>query len=212
MDFLNSRHLTAQDGFLHPFREPGTFTYAAQRSEVDQMAEVGTIVVSAGGGRIGAGTQHDVVFSWDAHSRRFVARKEDLKLAINQHDFVVFHFDLAIPGQPPCFISIRQGERIEADSRRLKTHEAFTHFFLKAGDYAYRVGESTCHLAVADHRKLSRDEHRERAGQPLIILLKGGDPSASKAHVVAGQTVIWAVESGEGLSIESSPRAAGTAG
>jgi hypothetical protein len=155
MDFLNSQHLTPHDGYAHPFHKPGEFTYSALLSDMNKPAESGTIIVAGEGVAEGKGKQYDIVFHWDAAARRFMPRESDMKLTIRPNDFVVFQFDAAVPGQPPCFILIQGKESVEGDSRRLKTHDVYTHFFLSPGEYAYRLEEAAYRISVADHRSMS---------------------------------------------------------
>jgi len=162
MDFLNSRHLTPQDGYAHPFRQQGEFAYSALLSDLNGATESGIIVVSGDGVPEGKGTQYDIVFHWDTAARRFMPRESNMKLTIRPNDFVVFQFDAAVPGQPPCFILIQGKESVEGDSRRLKTYDAFTHFFLNPGEYAYRLGDATYRISVADHRSMSEQEHQKK--------------------------------------------------
>lgn len=202
MDFLNSQHLTSQDSFIHPFRETGTFNYSARTSDYGD-AQGGAIVVQAAKTAIGKGTQHNIVFHWDPATRAFVPREEDKKLTIKQNDFVIFHFDQAQPGQPPCFILGHNGEKVEFDSRRLGTHDAFTHFFLTAGEYAYRIGRNIHRVSVTGHQEFSAEEHEQRAREGVVVIIAGEDPRVKHVKAVAGQTVVWAVEKGENLSIQS---------
>ena len=201
MDFLDSRHLTTHDGYIHPFRDAGTFNYSALISELSETPEAGLIVVEAGGGSEGEGQQHDIVLHWDAAAGRFLPRDEDRRKTIKQNDFVVFQFDAAVPGQPPCFVLIQHELRTVGDSRKLQKHDAYTHFFLQAGDYAYSVGRASYRLSVTDHRKFSAEEQTKRAQEPLVVMVNGSDLSVKHAKIVAGQTVIWAVESGSDVSI-----------
>jgi hypothetical protein len=202
MDFLNSRHLTSQDGYVHPFRQPGEFAYSALLSDVTGETESGIIIVGGDGVPEGTGTQFDIVFHWDTAARRFMPRESDMKLTIRPNDFVMFQFDAAVPGQPPCFILVQEKESIEGDSRRLKTHDAFTHFFLSPGEYAYRLGEATYRISVADQRSMSEGEHQRQTEQPLVIMVNGSNVSVPHGRIVAGQTVIWAVERGEDVHVE----------
>jgi hypothetical protein len=203
MDFLNSQHLTPQDGYAHPFAQPGEFTYSALLSDFNETTESGSIIVSGAAVPEGKGKQYDVVFHWDGVLRRFVARDSDRRLTIRPNDFVVFQFDTAVLGQPPCFILLKGKESVEGDSRRLKTHEAFTHFFLHPGEYAYRLGEATYRISVADHRSLSDQEHSRQMKRPLVIMVDGRAVSVPHGRIVAGQSTIWAVERGENIQIES---------
>jgi hypothetical protein len=202
MDFLNSQHLTPQDGYAHPFPKPGEFTYSALLSDMNKPAESGTIIVAGEGVAEGKGKQYDIVFHWDTGARRFIPRESDIKLTLRPNDFVVFHFEVAVLGQPPCFILIRGKDSVEGDSRRLKTHDAFTHFFLNPGDYTYRLGEATYRISVADHRLMPEEEHQKQVKRPLVIMVNGTDVKVSQGRIVAGQSAIWAIERGENIHIE----------
>jgi hypothetical protein len=203
MDFLNSRHLTPQDGYAHPFSDPGEFAYSALLFDLNETTESGIIIVSGEGVPEGKGTQYDIMFHWDTAARRFVPREPDRKVMIRPNDFVVFQFDASVPGQPPCFILIRGQESIEGDSRQLKTHDAFMHFFLSPGEYAYRLGEVTYQISVADHRLISEQEHQNQAKLPLVIMVNGNNISVPHGRIVAGQSVIWAIERAENVHIEA---------
>ncbi len=202
MDLLNSRHLTPQDGYAHPFHQPGEFVYSALLSDSERATESGIIIVGGEGAPEGKGRQYDIVFHWDAAARRFVPREADIKLTIRPNDFVVFQFDAAVPGQPPCFILIQGEESVEGDSRRLKTHDAYTHFFLIPGEYAYRLGEATYRISVADHRSMSEQEHQRQTKQPLVIMVNGNNVDVPHGRIVAGQSAIWAVARGENVHVE----------
>jgi hypothetical protein len=201
MDFLNSQHLTSQDGFVHLFRDAGDFTYFASVSDYVQCKQ-GTITVQKAETPLGKGQQHEVVFCWDKSARAFVPRQEDMKKSIQQNDFVMFHFCRAEPGQPTCFILGQHGDKVEFDSRRLRTQQAFTHFFLTAGEHSYHLGRGSYRVSVTDHREFGVEEHKSRASDAVVIIVNGGDPSLKHAKIVTGQTIIWAVEKGENVSIE----------
>jgi hypothetical protein len=200
MDFLNSRHLTSQNGYAHPFPRPGEFAYSALGSG-SEAAQSGIIIVGGEPAAERKGKQFDIVFHWDAPTRRFLPRESDLRLTVRPNDFVLFQFDAAVPGQPPCFILIREKEAIEADSRSLKTHDAYTHFFLSPGEYVYRLGQARYRISVADHHATSQQTHDGQT-QPLVIMVNGSKISVPHGRIVAGQTVIWAIERGENVHIE----------
>lgn len=206
MDFLNSRYLTPQDGYAHPFRQPGEFAYSALLSDPKEATESGIIIVSGDGVPEGQGTQYDIVFQWDTAARRFIPRETDKKLTIRPNDFIMFQFDAAVPGQPPCFILVQGKEAVEGDSRRLKTHDLFTHFFLSPGEYAYRLGDANYRISVANHRSMLEQEHQRQTEQPLVVMVNGNDVSVPHGRIVAGQSVIWAVERGEDVHIENEGR------
>src|SRR5947209_14937086 len=78
MDFLNSQHLTSQNGFVHLFHDAGDFTYFASVSDYVQC-KPGIITVQKAGTAVGKGMQHEVVFHWDKSARAFVPREEDMR-------------------------------------------------------------------------------------------------------------------------------------
>ncbi len=202
MDFLNSQHLTAQDGFAHPFRHPGEFTFSALASHAERGEAAGMIIVSGEGAPGGKGKQFDVLLRWDAQTRRFVSQVPDAKLELRPNDFVMFQFETAVPGQPPCTICVRQEDKVECDSRVMRTHDAFIHFFVQPGEYAYRLGDKRYRISVADHRAMPESERQRRAGQPLVIIVNGHSATVPHGRVVAGQSVVWAIEQADGLHIE----------
>ena len=114
----------------------------------------------------------------------------------------MFRFCRAEPGQPTCFILGQRGDKVEFDSRRLRTQQAFTHFFLTAGEHSYHMGRGIYQISVTDHREFAVEEHKARASDAVVIIVNGGDPSLKHAKIVTGQTIIWAVEKGENVSIE----------
>jgi hypothetical protein len=205
MDFLNSQHLTPQDGFAHPFRRPGEFTYWALPSDSQKSVEMGIIIVSGESAPGGKGKQFDVLLRWDAAARRFVRRGPDTKLALRPNDFVMFQFEAGVPGQPPCAIVARQQDAVECDSRRMRTHDAFIHFFVQPGDYTYRLGGSQYRISVEDHRSMPEQEHQRQVAQPLVIMVDGQEVRVPHGRVVAGQSVIWAIERGDEVHIEGVP-------
>ncbi|HEY4934900.1 MAG TPA: hypothetical protein VII23_25300 [Terriglobales bacterium] len=211
MDFLNSQHLTSHDSFVHLFSDAGDFTYFASVSDYVQGKQ-GTITVQKAETAVGKGKQHEVVFHWDKSTRGFVPREEDMKKSIQTNDFVLFRFCRAEPGQPTCFILGHRGDKkVEFDSRHLRTQQAFMHFFLTAGEHSYRLGRGTYQVSVTDHRDLEVEEHQKRASQAVVIVVSGDQPSPKHANIVTGQTVIWAVEKGENVSIEDQPYKPGAA-
>jgi hypothetical protein len=202
MDFLNSQHLTTQDGYAHPFSQPGEFTYGALLAGTCDATDTGKIIVSGEKVPEGEGTQYNIVFHWDIAARQFRTNSSREKLEIRPNDFVVFHFSAAVPGQPPCSIRIWGKDSVEGDSRHLRTHDAFSHFFLEPGEYAYRLGEGVYRISVGDHRSMEEEEHEQQVRRPLVIMVNGPHVSVTHGHMVAGQSAIWAMEHAENAHIE----------
>lgn len=206
MDFLNSQQLTPNDGYIHPFREAGTFSYSAPVHDFDRAEAVGIIIVSGTPRPEGEGEQRDIVLRWVPGERRYAPRDEDRKIEIAPNDFIVVGFGDAVPGAPPCSLTVRAGDgsqddKVVADSRRLGRHDAFSHVFMTPGDYAYQVGRAEGHLSVVDHRKFSDEEQQKRAREPLVVMVGGRQIEPARTEIIAGMTVVWAVKSGENLAI-----------
>jgi hypothetical protein len=49
---------------------------------------------------------------------------------------------------------------------------------------------------------MPEQEHQRQTQQPLVIMVNGSSVSIPHGRIVAGQSVIWAVERGENLHIE----------
>jgi hypothetical protein len=206
MDFLNSQHLTAQDGYLHVFRDPGSYSYGADISQPGR-GDGHTITVAASATAV-KGRQYDVVFRWDAERNRFVSRDQDKAVQIKQNDYVMFHFAQALRGQPTCFVwgrtdGAKDKDPLAFDSRLLSASEAFTHFFMSPGDYRYLVKKSMNVILVADHRQFSAEEQTKAVQLPTVIVINGEEVGTKSVKIIAGQTVIWAVEKGDGISVQA---------
>jgi hypothetical protein len=203
MDALDSRRLTPQDGFAHRFARAGRFTYSAQIGGAQPCAPIGTISVSGASAAHGKGKQFDVHLRWDEHARRFVSCQPSADPQLKPNDFVLFQFHSSVPGQPPCSIHIATESGVESDSQLLMTHDVFIHYFLHPGEYAYNLGGHRYALSVADHRSMSEQEHDAQIRRPLIVRVKDAHADVEHGHLVVGQSAIWLIEQGEGVSIQT---------
>jgi hypothetical protein len=202
MDALDSRRLTPQDGFAHRFARAGQFTYSAQIGGSQPCTPIGTISVSGAPAAHGKGKQFDVHLRWDEHARRFVSCQLGAALQLQSNDFVLFQFHSPLPGQPPCSIHIVTETGVESDSRLLATHDLFIHCFLHAGEYVYGLGRHRYALGVADYGSMSEQEHDAQIRRPLIVRVRDGHADVEHGHLVVGQSAIWLIEQGEGVSIQ----------
>lgn len=204
MDFLNSQHLTYQDGYLHVFREPGDYEYRIlflpPGFEESETGSTYVIHVSEDGSSAGKGKQQDVVVRWDANLHRYQPDPESVKVGMN--DFVLWRVETSTPTAPP--FSIRGESRSGAvfDSRALRQHDVFTHLFMLPGEYRYLVNEKVEGVVtVRDHRGLSYESQAEQASKAPLVHITGGRVNPDALEVVAGQTVVWFVEEGERVTI-----------
>ena len=202
MDALDSRHLTPQDGFAHPFAREGAFSYSVCVGGFRSGAPTGAITVSGAPAAPGKGEQYDIVLRSDAECRRFVPCEANASTVLHPNDFVMFQFESAVLGQPSCSILVESEGAVECDSRLLKTHDVFIHYFLQPGEYTYKLSDSSYILSVADHRAMTEDEHNAQIRRPLIVHVKGADVDIADGSLVVGQSAIWAIDESDGVCIE----------
>jgi hypothetical protein len=199
MDIVNSRQLTSQDGFLQLFSHAGEYRYTltvtpegirtAHESEFH-------LTVKSGKTKQGGGTQHDVKVHWDG--KCYVPTPGRLEISVN--DYVIWHCE-RMAGSPP-FAVRGQGEGGSFSSSSMSATCAYTHYFLTPGDVKYQVsGKGSYTIRVADHRKVK--DYAKRAADAPVVIVRGSEASPRDLDIVAGQTVIWAVEEGSGISIAS---------
>ena len=203
MDLLDSRRLTSQDAFVKVFGDADVYRYhvtAAPRGITSQHEPVFELSVRAGPGKRGSGTQHRVKVVWDDCAHHYVA--DPARLEIAQNDFVLWHCE-QMAGSPPYAVR-GQGKAGDFDSASLGPHAVFTHFFLQPGSYAYQVGgKGDFRVEVADHRKLDHEAYAARAKTAPVVTIRKGKPDPARVEVVAGQTVVWAVEDDVGVVISA---------
>ena len=199
MDIVNSRLLTSQDGFLQLFSVAGEYLYNLTltpegiRTAHDKAFY---LTVKPGKAKQGSGVQHDVKVHWDGTC--YVPTPDRLEIAVN--DYVIWHCERMV-GSPP-FAVRGQGQGVSFSSSALRSSSAYTHFFLTPGDVKYQVsGKGSYLVRVADHRKVP--DLAKRAADAPVVTIRKGEASPRELDIVAGQTVIWAVEEGSGITIAS---------
>ena len=207
MDFLNSQHLTPQDGYLHVFRRPGRYEYSIlqlipgfEGSEPDAKS---VIEVTDGASQPGDGVQHDVVVRWAPADHRFVVEPAELKVATN--DFVLWRVEQSAPGSPPYSVRGQSRGDDVFDSRALGQHDVFTHMFMSAGEYRYSVnGQGQGRISVRDHRTVPPELADKAAEDAPLVRIVSSKPDPAELELIAGQTVVWFVDQGERVSVVSS--------
>jgi hypothetical protein len=209
MDILDSRQLTNHDGFVQLFAQDDVYEYhvtSMPRGVAPQHEPAFELEVKTGGKQKGSGAQHQVMVSWDQRGSHYVAKPA--RLEISQNDFVIWHCERMV-GSPP-FRVVGKGRKGSFDSASLGPNAVFTHVFLEAGLYTYQVnGVGAFEIDVTDHRKVARDVYLKQAATAPVVLIKGGKPDQDRLEIVAGQTVVWAVENDAGVVIKALPTAQG---
>ncbi|MFO1108498.1 MAG: hypothetical protein U1E61_04890 [Bradyrhizobium sp.] len=199
MDILNSRHLTSQDSYLQLFSSAGEYLYyltATPEGIKSAHESAFHLTVKPGKTKQGSGTQHDVKVNWDGNC--YVPKPDRLEISVN--DYVVWHCE-RMAGSPP-FAVRGQSEGDSFSSSSMSATSAYTHFFLTPGEVKYQVsGKGSYLVRVADHRKVK--DYERRAADAPVVTIRRGEASPRELDIVAGQTVIWAVEEGSEVSIAS---------
>ncbi len=202
MDFLNSQHLTYQDGYVHVFRSPGTYTYRCLILPRDFATSSGgsdyTIEVKDTGRDVGKGTQNEIVMRWDGKTYQ----PEPAKLAIGVNDFVMWRVESQSAAVPPYSILGASKDAVAFDSRALAQHDVFTHLFMTPGLYRLSLnGAAVGQINVRDHREMKVEEYDKQLQNAVLIHVTGGKIDPASADIAAGQTVVWFVEDGNAVTI-----------
>jgi plastocyanin len=205
MELFNSQLLTHANGYLHVFRKPGTYEYRihlllpefeAGEGHSRYLIEVGEA------GKSGKGRQHSVRLFWDAERRSYSAEPEKLSIAAN--DYVMWHNESNLPGIPPFSVRGQTQAGEVFDSRQMSLHDVFTHLFMSPGEYPYQIsGKAGGMVSVRDHRQLEVAAYEKQLGSAALVRIKSGKPTPKEVEIYAGQTVVWVVETGENVVIQT---------
>jgi len=206
MDFLNSQHLTFQDGYLHVFRQAGTYTYrilvASQPTESRQGDSPYVIEVADAGRTEGNGEQHDVVLRWDAQANTYYPEPSRLSIGVN--DFVLWRVESQVAGIPPYSILGESKGKDAFDSRSLGQHDVFTHAFMSPGRYVVNINQKAAgRISVRDHREVEVAAYDKQLLNALVVRVAGGNTEPASGDITAGQTVLWYVEKGDRVAISA---------
>jgi plastocyanin len=208
MDFMNSQHLTYQDGYLHVFRQAGTYTYQVLVASQAQSDTSYTIEVAAEGRAEGNGDQQDVVLRWDAVARTYYP--EPARLSIGVNDFVLWRVETQEAGTPPFSIVGESKEKPAFDSRTLGQYDVFTHLFMAPGRYVVNINQKAVgRIAVRDHREMAVEAYDKELQNALVMRVAGGRTEPASGNITAGQTVLWYVEKGERITISAEAESPG---
>lgn len=205
MELLNSQFLTHANGYLHVFRMPGVYEYRIHLLLPE---------FEGGGGRpryqievgepskTGKGKQHSVRVFWDSEHHHYHAEPEKLSIAAN--DYVMWHNESNLPGLPPFSVRGQTKGGDTFDSRKMGLHDVFTHLFMSTGEYSYQIsGKPGGVVTVLDHRKLEAAAYDKQLANAALVRIKNGKPTPKEVQIYAGQTVVWAVETGEDVVIQT---------
>lgn len=201
MNSLDSRHLRLGDTFAYCFTRPGRYRYAvgvrgfAVVSEHDAKFE---IVVADEAGSAAPRTEYvkvafDGAFGVDRPS-----------VSIHRGDVVLWSTSsFTAPG----FAVFGSAADVGFDSSELHDNSIYSHAFGAPGEIEWAdPREFSLHgtIIVQDQRCRSHEEraaYMKRLREPTLITLEGREAQPSQVQISVGQTVFFAVRSGDGVAI-----------
>jgi plastocyanin len=204
MDSFDSRSLRYVDCYAQRFAEPGTVRYelTTPAGSCMPLGDDGyTIEVAEAPKR--KGVQHTVVV------RRLEGelRPEPDHLEIEAGDMVLWNTpDATIPG----YVVRGEGAGGSFDSSALRREAVYTHAFGTPGTYRWvdaHGGKLTGEVVVETVECQDADElarWHKRLAKGTLITLRGSEARPARVKIVTGQTVFWAVESADGITITDS--------
>lgn len=203
MNSLDSRVLRYTDCFGQKFSVPGLIQYqltttAGTFLPVDN--ETFTIDVNKPVRQKQRGRQHNVIVKREG--RKFVA--EPAHLEIEAGDMVLWH---APEASTPGFAVRGEGQNFGFDSSALTSEAVYTHAFGTPGEYVWIDANGGPVTGLVEVQTLdpadqeSRQKWLNSLKEGSVITIRGTEVSPTRIQILTGQTVFWAVEKAEGLSI-----------
>ncbi len=201
MNTLDSRFIRLGNCFAHRFSAGGTFAYALSPIPTSLAAHHGerpdqAVIVAAGHGE--KQRQHHINVT--VADGELTARPAELHVSAG--DLVVWSADRSVT------FGFRVRGRIEdelVDSASLRTESIFTHAFGLPGSYEWADANGSSlrgqvRVATAD-TAAGHEEWLGRLEQGTLIHVRGDRAEPETVDIVAGQTVVWAVQDAPGVSI-----------
>ncbi len=213
MNSLDSRYLRLGDTFAHRFVTHGTYRYTVGIPGgivPPDHHEDFEIVVAAGAGA--ASTTHYVVVAYADG----VFSVEPRTLHIRHNDVVLWSTASAAT---PGFAVRGATKTTRFDSADLPANSMYSHAFGSPGQFTWssvRDPRLNGTVSVTAHPLCLTEEHRaaylEKLGKASLVMIDGPKAHPKKISVTVGQTVFFAVRSGEGVAIVDRALLAATAG
>jgi plastocyanin len=198
---LDSRFIRLGNCFAYRFSVPGTFAYALSPIASSLAAHHGeppaqAVIVTEGHGA--DQRQHYVKVS--LADKTLTARPAELRVTAG--DLVVWSADQSVTFG--FRVRGRIGDEV-IDSASLRTESIFTHAFRLPGSYEWAdANGSGLHGQVRvsmPAAEVAHEEWLDRLQQGTLVHVRGDRAEPEMVDIVAGQTVVWAVEDAPGVSI-----------
>lgn len=205
MDALDSRLLRYIDCYAQKFSTRGTIYYRlstvpASCIPVEKEAAFTITVKGRSGGKDREGAQHNVTVQRKDSS--LVADPPNLDIAAG--DTVLWHSpDQTLLG----FAVYGEGAGGSFDSSALSFEAVYTHAFGTPGEYHWidaNHGQVSGVVVVRSPDSTDPEECRKwmaALGDGALVLIEGNRVEPQRIEILTGQTVFWAVQKADGISI-----------
>jgi len=205
MNSLDSRSLRFGDTFAQKFSQSGRYTYGfglPSLSHLDKGDGAFTLEVKDSGDTGREGKQHYVIVRGGEGGQRLEA--EPKELSISAGDVILWSAaDSSVPG----FTVSGHSEKDSFSSAALTKEAIYTHAFGSPGAVAWEDANGdrlTGRIVVGEAQAKSPDElaaYRARLSSGVLITISGGKVDPPQVEIIVGQTVIFAVEKANGITI-----------
>ena len=200
MNSLDSRHLRLGDTFAYRFTSSGTYRYA--------VGVRGCAVVS----------EHELKFeivvadeAGSAQKMEYVKIAFDGAFGVDRPSVSIHRGDVVLwstsSSTAPGFAVFGSAGDVGFDSSELHDNSVYSHAFGAPGEIEWAdPREPNLHgvIIVLDQRCRSHEEraaYMARLREPALITLEDREAQPSRVQISVGQTVFFAVRSGDGLAI-----------
>lgn len=203
MNSLDSRQIGHGDTFAQKFSRPGRYNYDFGLPGIGELERGGRFTITVNEALAEREPQqHYVSVRHAKNEKRLEALPREL--TIEQFDIVLWSpLESSVPG----FSIIGSGEGDAFNSAAL-THEAvYTHAFGSAGVFVWqdanghRLGGTITVAPAETKTPADLEQYRSRLAEGKLVEISGGKVSPAEVNVIVGQTVFFAVEKADGITI-----------
>jgi plastocyanin len=203
MNSLDSRALTQGDTYGQKFSRAGRYNYdfgLSVSGRLDKDAPF-TITVKEASNPKRTGKQHFVAVRRGEEKRNLQA--DPPQLSIEAGDLVMWS---AADSSTPGFSVSGRSENDSFSSAALSSEAVYTHAFGSAGEITWKDangGRSSGKVTVTMPSTKPKDleAYKARLAKGTLVTIRSGRAEPSQVEILVGQTVFFAVEKTEGITI-----------
>lgn len=203
MNSLDSRFLSFGDTFAQNFPRPGRYSYTFGQPVANRFAPDGTrftINVKEAADKEREGQQHNVVVRQEGKT----LKADPPALEIEAGDLVLW---AALDSSTPGFSVSGRSENDSFSSAALAREALYTHAFGSPGVFDWEdangrrvAGKVTVTMPETKSAR-ETDAYKERLTRATLVTISGEKVEPAQVEVVVGQTVFFAVEKADGITI-----------